>query len=309
MRVTSALLVLALGLVGARLARQHAARTLPSETSPIPYTPAAAAAPFLVFGYREAAADLLFVRLRGYFGNYHQSRGDAIIAQAETIVALDPWFERIYEFGANAATVAHSHVDQSVILRAIALLERGSKMFPRSWSIPMLAGQMCIQDLQTDDPAQRRAWDERGVLLVESAIRKPGAPQKAATWAAHIRSRLGQQERAIQGIRELLLVSQDKDVQAALLERLATLQAADATALAAEIFEARMSFERAWKRQRPSVNASMYILLGPRITPGFDVTDLATGGSDLVGSEGFDAAYDEAPPDGGPTSATGPSSP
>jgi hypothetical protein len=32
----------------------------------------------------------------------------------------------------------------------------------------------------------------------------------------------------------------------------------------------------------------MYVLVGAPLTPGFDVTDLATGGHDLIGTTGFE---------------------
>ena len=65
---------------------------------------------------------------------------------------------------------------QASYLRALAVLEKGITIFPDDWKLPYLAGEIYTQDLQTTDPAQRRAWDERGTLLTESAIRKPKAP-------------------------------------------------------------------------------------------------------------------------------------
>ena len=67
----------------------------------------------------------------------------------------------------------------------------------------------------------------------------------------------------------------------ALLEKLAKLVDSDADEVAAEVYEERKRFDSKWQRDRPTIPAEMYILLGPRITPGFDMTDLATGGIDL----------------------------
>ena len=46
-------------------------------------------APLLFLGYREVAADILFVRLRGYFGGY-QNDAEGIASLCEAIVELDP---------------------------------------------------------------------------------------------------------------------------------------------------------------------------------------------------------------------------
>jgi hypothetical protein len=149
----------------------------------------------------------------------------------------------------------------------------------------LLAGEIYTQDLETDDPAQRRAWDERGTALTESAIRKPGAPQQAATWVAFMQTKLGQRDRAIRNLHELLLVTRDDDARKRMLAKLAELENTDSAELAGEIFEERKKLDASWLRDRPGLPASMYILLGPRIAPGFDMTDLSTGGADLAGSK------------------------
>lgn len=247
-----------------------------------PYTPSASMAPFLSLGYREALADILYVRLRAYFGNFRGTKASAIAALGEAVVALDPKFVPIYNYAPNAITIAESGVDQAALLRSVALLEKGAEQFPDDWRLPYLAGQIYIQDLQTDDEEQRKAWRERGTLLVESAIRKPGAPLQAATWVAALRTRLGQHQRAVQGLRELLLVTPDGPARTRMIEALAKLEDADSTAIAAEVFEMRREFESLWKEERPAVNASMYLLIGPRLRPGFEMASLATGGRDLV---------------------------
>lgn len=289
MRIAAAAVIAGVAFVGARGARHLAAEQLAGESAPnTPYTPAAATAPFFSLGYREALADILYVRLRGYFGSYYGTTGEGIVSLADAIVALDPKFYRAYDYAANAATMAEAGVDQAALLRAISLLERGMQEFPKDWQLPLLAGQIYLQDLKTSDPQQRRAWDERGVLLVESAIRKPGAPQKAAMYAAQIRTKLGEHERAVEGLKELLLTSHDAALRTALLKRLADLEAADATEVGLEILTARKTFERKWRAERPAVPATMYILVGPEIPRRFDLADLATGGRDLVGSEEFE---------------------
>ncbi len=50
----------------------------------------------------------------------------------------------------------------------------------------------------------------------------------------------------------------------------------------------------AWLRDRPAVPATMYLLIGPRPAPGFDLRELATGGRDLVGAQLLGADADGA---------------
>lgn len=277
------LLIAAISLGGARLAKSSISSARRDEVAE-PYTPSPASAPFVSLGYREAFADVLFVRLIGYFSDEH-SRGPAVASLAETIATLNPRFARIYEMGANAMTIARHDVDQSTYLRAIDLLERGMKEFPGDWHLPYLAGQIYTQDLQTDDANQRREWDERGALLIESAVRKPGAPQQAAAWAAVMRTKLGQHERAAQSLREMILITNNAEARQRMIDQLAKLEDQDADVLRAELGAQRIQFLKAWKRDRRWLPATFYVLLGKRLELGFDLDDLATGGRDLIGTE------------------------
>jgi hypothetical protein len=277
-------IVAALALAGARIAREAALARSPEVIADEPYAPTPAAAPLVALGYRELFADLLFLRLKGYFGG-RENTANGVAALVEAIAALDPQYHRIYEWGARAITLAGRGVDNTAYQRALAVLDAGSRQFPDDWKLPYLAGEIYTQDLQTTDPAERRAWDERGILLTESAIRKPNAPAQAATWAATMRTRLGQHQRAVDGLREMLLVTNDDQARERLLTKLADLEDSAASELAAELLDARRAFEATWLATRPAVPASMYLLLGPPLSPRFDLGDLATGGRDLVGTQ------------------------
>jgi hypothetical protein len=251
-----------------------------SDEASRPFAPSPAAAPFMSLGYREAAADLMYVRMLGYFVS-EDSTGDGVADLAEAVATLDPSFVRVYDLGANAMMLAHHGVDQRVYMRAIRLLEAGMKQFPRDWRLPYLAGQIYAQDLVTEDPAERRRWDERSLQLVESAIRKPGAPANAATWTATMYTKLGAHARAVASLKEMLLITDDRKARERLIGALARLEDRDAHAVEAEVFAERKKFERRWRAERATVPASMYLLIGPRLTPGFDMVELATGGVDL----------------------------
>ena len=289
------LLVAALGFGGARGAHGLLAEAAQKTRADEPFAPSEGSAPFLALGYREAASDLLFVRLLGYFGS-GEATANGVATIAEAIAALDPRHYAVYELGARAIEMAKFGVDQPAYHRAIALLETGAVQFPSDWRIPYIEGMIYAQELKTDDPKQRAAWDESGTLLVESAIRKPHAPGELATWASVMRTRLGQYDRAVSGLREMLLVSSDESARQHILERLAELEHKDGEAIAGEILEARLRFDRQWKAERPALPSSMYLLLGPHRSAHVDMADLATGGRDLFGSH--DLVETLPPPDG-----------
>jgi hypothetical protein len=262
-----------------------------TEAASTPFVPSVGSAPFTAIGYRELAADLFLVRLIGYFGS-ENSDGEVVASMAEAITTLDPAYQRAYDVAAIAMTAAQRGVDNDVRLRAIALLERAAKQFPTTFRYPNLAGQIYLVDLQTRDPAQRREWDERGALLLESAARKPGAPAQSAMQAAMLQTRLGRRERAINQLRELLLITSDEKARNGIAQKLSELAGEDAEQIAAELSEARHRFQDDWLSTRPLIPAGWYILLGPRPSPGFDLVDLAAG-PDLIGSS---PAFESIPP-------------
>lgn len=280
---TTALVIAVLALAGARVARVVANDQRPTEATAVPYAPTPDVAPFVSLGYRELTADLLYVRMVGYFAAYDSSPSDTG-AVAEAIAALDPRFRRSYEFGAIALTDARRPPERSTQIRALALLEKGMREFPDYWKLPNLAGQIYLVEMQTNDPVERRLWNEKGALLLESASRKPGAPSDLGVSAAMLQSKYGQNEHAIKSLTEILLITRDPRARAQIIEQLQKLSAEHSDEMTAELLDARQKFERAWRSERPAIPARFYILLGKPLGTTFDLAELATGGRDVIGT-------------------------
>ncbi len=273
--------VIALG--GARIARTAAnSRAVKTASSP-PYAPSPTAAPIVTLGYRELAADVFFVRLVGYFGA-GDSDADGVANLTEAIATLDPTFRRNYDVGPIAMQGAKRGVDNRIHLRAIALLERARAAFPTMWKYPNIEGQIYLVDLQTQDDDQRREWNEKGALLLESAARKPKAPSNLGLQAAILQTKFGQQQRAIQNLRELFLITEDPKSKQKLLDKLAELSEANNAEIAAELQQERRAFEQRWEATRNSVPPTFYTLIGPPLGSTFNLLELAAG-EDVVGSE------------------------
>lgn len=267
---------MALALGSTRLTRDIAASQRETELEQPPYTPSPTAAPFISLGYRELFSDLIYARFRGYFGG-GKAHAAAMGDLAETIAALDPTRRRIYELGALAMTSAPQGVNNEMHLRAIRFLAQGEREFPDYAKFPNLAGQIYLVDLQTDDPALRREWDLKGAQLLESAARKPGASSASAMTAAYLQSKLGQQERAVNNLRELLLITSDAGARKEILEKLGALLNENQDEIAAELLISRKRFERERRENRPAVPPSMYLLIGKPLPDHFDMADLAAG--------------------------------
>ncbi len=272
-------------LVGARALGAHANQTRRQwpKTIDLPYVPSAGSAPYVSLGYREVMADLLWIRALGYVGG-DDDRAAGSRALVEAIVTLDPRFQRAYAWGALAITSLGTEATTEDMLGAIAILRQGMREFPDSYKLPLYAGQIYTVDLTSDDPAQVAAWQLEGVRLLERAVRLPGAPKSAGTYAAHLRSKLGQREKAVRDLRELILYTNDYKERAELVAKLAKLEEREADALAYELEVEQRRFDKAWQAVRPEVTPSMFVLLGPPLAPSFRLEDLAVD-RDLVGTE------------------------
>jgi hypothetical protein len=247
-----------------------------------PYAPSPAAAPFVALGFREVAADLLWIRALGYFGG-DDDTADGVRSLIDAIVALDPGMWRAYSWGAIAINNARGGDDNGAALWAVDLLEKGMVRFPESWELPLTAGQILVLDLKSDDPAQVAAWRDRGLLLLERGVRMPGAPEGLATLIAHMRTELGQHERAVSDLREMILLAKDERAKRKLIDKLASLEEGSADDIRAELDRERRRFESRWYAERPELPASMYLLVGPRPVPRTPA-DLAID-RDLFGAE------------------------
>ncbi|MEO8704408.1 MAG: hypothetical protein ABI867_30425 [Kofleriaceae bacterium] len=276
-----------LAIAGAQGARALAKAEHDKDGEEEPFAPSVTAAPVVTLGYRELAADVFFFRLVGYFGGDHAT-AQGVASLVEAIVAMDPRHHKAYDWGCHAIVAARHGRDNDVSLRAIAVLERGIAQFPDDYRLPKLAGEIYLFDLATKDEAQKRQWNDAGARLLETAIRKPNAPAELGTLVAHLQSKLGQRQRAIDGLRELILTTSDDKARIALVEKLAELGKSDTSEIAAELYEARKQFETAWLRDRPALPPTMYTLLGPVTPPGFDMRELATGGIDPLTAAQFE---------------------
>ncbi len=272
-------------LLGARQLGGHANQTRASwpKALDLPFAPSPGSAPYASLGYREMVADLLWIRALGYVGG-DDDRAAGTRVLIEAIVALDPRFERAYAWGALAMTSLGTEATRDDMLAAIRILEQGMREFPERYKLPLYAGQIYTVDLSSDDPAQVAAWQLEGARMLERAVRIPGAPKAVGTYAAHLRSKLGQRDKAVRDLRELILYTTSAAERAKLVAKLAELADQNADALAYELEVMQRRFDEQWKATRPEVTPSMFVLLGAPLSPSFRLDDLAVD-RDLVGSD------------------------
>jgi hypothetical protein len=235
------------------------------------WVPSPSAARFLSAGYNEVWADLFWARTLIYYGDgLVEKHGmpdlDRLLS---AINALDPYFRRPYSWGGHATTFRAGQPTQEEFRSSVAVLERGLAAFPLDWEMSWTLGLRLFFDVRDPDPRKQERLREEGVAHIERAMRLPNAPPDLPILAAAMRTRLGQRERALKQLREMILSTDDEAARAQLKSRYAELVTeGESLNLDREAERSR----REWELHMPHVTRPFYDIVGP---PPGDAYDLA----------------------------------
>ena len=237
------------------------------------FLPSPEAAPIIYAGFREVAADITWVRLLVYYGTSMIGEADYRYLELfiDNVIALDPMFERAYSWAMRAVTYRHARATQDEFQKSLAYARKGMDMFPDNYEFFFEAGILCTHDIYVEDPDELRRYRELGADYIDQAARRPDAPTNLATLAAALRTKLGQKQRALRNLREMILITENKKAREVLLQRYRDIAK---QAFPDEARRAMEALDEAWRREVPYAGPSMYILLGDRPAPIIDLDAL-----------------------------------
>ncbi len=151
-------------------------------------------------GFRNMAADALYLRFVGYWGyqlthgrNFHN-----LYPLLSAIVELDPRFLAAYELGALALG------DSGEPMKAVNLLEKGAKHDPENWWFPYRSGMTLF--FFSDDNLLAAKYFEQAAQL-------PGAPPEAGYFAARMYERGQRTELAVATWRAIYLRADNPSIR------------------------------------------------------------------------------------------------
>jgi hypothetical protein len=255
---------IAWGIGDARAALESRRRRFASRPADVHYGLPSPALKLVALRYREALADLLWVRALLYFGISHElDRAPRHIdLHMEAVLALDPHFERAYRTAAGLSRY-RPVPKRAALERAIEFLVRGAERFPEQWRFPFFIGAHYLE-MPARSPAERTRlrlmaadWVQRAALLGAGR----GAPDWLANLAATVRTEEGQREIALRYLEEMLLTAPDEATRAQVRAKILQLRGrveADRVSREAE------RFLHAWRTSYPYVPGDLFVLLGRR---------------------------------------------
>lgn len=238
-------------------------------------------------GHREALADLLWMKALVYYGEELRQRGELqhLYRYSDAILALDPDFKRAYRWVASSAIYRTGHVTVSDVRKAIGYLEVAARRFPDDGEIAWDLGATYAYELPPLlDKAEREQARRKGLEYLEAASLRNAGPPWLALQAAGELDALGQHEQAIQHLEDVYAITSDASIKQRIERRLAALRS---EAYAEALRRTAQELEAARQRDFPYMDATLYLLVGPR--PPF--------GGDSWLARGFDPALQRDPPE------------
>jgi tetratricopeptide (TPR) repeat protein len=232
-------------------------------------------------GHREALADLLWMKTLVYYGEelIHRGGVENLYRYADAMLALDPDFKRVYRWVASSSVYRLRAITVDDVKTAIRYLEVAAQRFPDDGEIAWDLGANYTYELapMLTDETQRAAAKRKGLDYLEAASLRHAGPAWLALEAASQLNALGQREQAIRHLEDAYAVASDANIKTKIEAQLARLRT---EAYAEALRRTAQELEAARQRDFPYVDATLYLLIGPR--PPF--------GGDRWLAQGFDPA-------------------
>lgn len=222
-------------------------------------------------GYRAALADLIWMKALVYYGEELGHRGDVknLYRYGDAVLALDPDFKRVYRWIASCALYRTGEVTANDARSAIRYLEQGLRRFPDDGELAWELGADYSYELVPLLPPgeQRTAARRAGLEYLELAVRKEAGPPWLVLQTASELQGLGRVEQAIRHLEDVYATTSDANTRATIEARLAALRS---QAYMEAMRRTGAELEAARKRDFPYLDATLYLLVGPRPPAGGD---------------------------------------
>lgn len=230
----------------------------------ISYVPPGNQLRWMSVGYREALADLLWIRALVFSGEHI---GKVDIAATDRYVAgiteLSPGFKRAYIWGGITAVYgATGKITRDQVDRSIRIYRRGVKRFPESHEILYPFGMLLTHQVGSTEgytAQEKAAYEAEGIEMIRKAAAF-GADPLVRRYAATLVADRGADQLTIQFLESQLAQAEDEDHRRLLRRKLSELAGQGAVE---SIERVRRDFEAERQAQAPYVPDSIWAVIRP----------------------------------------------
>jgi len=269
--VSGALLLVSMAVVGYAMPKAAANTNRAKVTSDVFALPLPSVLTAFSLGYRSALADLLYTSTLISYGSHGEEhrRFEFVGQYLDSIVALDPRFCQTYRYADTFIVYqAVGSPGPDEVRHARRLIEQGLEMCPNDGRLWMSAGQFLafIAPPLLIDNEEKKDFLSLGARTLAKAAELSGDEntQWQALAAAGIFTREGKREAAIGFLERALAVTDNEELKAHALAKLAALREESAGEQRKRHLDA---FSEAWRRDKPFVSRTGMLVLGPSYDP------------------------------------------
>jgi len=189
------------------LSRLEHRRPPAARAEELSYLPKGAYLKVVALGYRQMAADLIWLKAVQHFGERKQTASGYRWAfhAVDVVTDVDPAFAYAYQ---AAGTILG--VWAGLPRESIAISTKGMRYHPDIWQLPLMVGYDYFYELH-DVRAGARYFRMAAVL--------PGAPEYLGKLAARMTVEAGDPDAALEFLQRLSMQTQDERIRAGLLKR------------------------------------------------------------------------------------------
>jgi len=189
------------------------------------YLPPEQALHLFSLGYKEALADLIWVKTVLYFGEKMASNRDYgyLTNYLDAVISLNPYFRRVYLWAGAVTMYNLKQITNESVWLSIKYLEKGREVFPRDWEILFALASNYLRELQSDDPDQTARWRQKGADYMWQAANVGGGPAYLHSLAAKVWSESGRWQVAYQRLQGIYQSTDNPEVRESVENRMAQL--------------------------------------------------------------------------------------
>lgn len=215
----------------------------------------------LSLGYKEALADLIWLRAIIFAGAKKNGEKHHWLARyVSTINHLAPNFRQPYVWGGVVSMYNGKEVDRKMVEQAVAIMREGVERFPEDHELLFNLGMVLYRDYESlgdIDPQNVQRYKEEGVKLIRKAAAF-GASPLIRRLAVSLNSKDSDDALEAEFLRRQLLRADDPELQQLLKRKLRELHLGHQVAT---LEQARGQFMAEHEKRYPYLPLSVYAVL------------------------------------------------
>lgn len=189
------------------------------------YVPHLKVIELLSLNYKQAAADILWLRMIQYFATHllYDKKYEWMDLFVEQAIALDPRFYKVYLWAAGSLLYGQQINNQN-IMKSNMIYQKALRYFPNDYEIPYRLGMNYYSELKARNPEEKKNFQNIGLSYFERAANSPHAQPDIFQLIRGIAKTMGREEVLLYYLFDELLAEKDPIRKEALASRIAELQ-------------------------------------------------------------------------------------